>query len=123
MKLGLIREDLAGLVAAAVPLDVAVVDYVPDQIAVPAVYVGWGSPMLEPSTMCDWTARPVVTVVAARLEPGAQLGVVEDLIGLVLGTLRGGRVAVEGVEVYVGDLAGVTYLFARIPCSVDLSEE
>lgn len=80
MKLTEARETLAA--AAETYTTANVYDHLPDQLAVPAVLVGWGAPWLDPDTLCrEMTAHAELVVVAGRIDMGDQLAVLERIVG------------------------------------------
>jgi len=90
-----------------------------DSLTPPALVLGWDDPWLEPgvglTTMgpCLWTARMQVTCIAGRLEPGAGVDVLEQLVTHVITRLRDDayRWPLDRVSApFQRDLAGVTYL-------------
>jgi hypothetical protein len=109
------RQQLAAVLVAGLPADVAVWDSIPDSIAPPSVYVTWANPWLVPTTWCDYTVQCQILAVAQRIEPGGQYSVLESLIAQILATLKANRIAIRDVSApYPLVLAGVNYLAASI---------
>lgn len=122
LKLSALRGEVAAIAEAVTEVDVAVVDYVPDQVAVPAVLVAWSEPWLTRSTGCEWECRVEVMAIAGRLEPGFQYGVLEGLIGdLADAYVRAGHAVTDSTAPYPIELGGVTYLAASLVLTTDLT--
>lgn len=123
MKLALLREYLATEIALVVPDDVSVIASVPDSIAPPCVIVSWGEPWLLPSTHCLFVASLDVICIAARIEPGLQLGVLEDLVSAIVPSFKGMGMAVGSVSSpFPLTLGGVDYLSASINVIQEVEE-
>lgn len=115
LGLGDFRSQIATWLAAELPDNVGVFDAIPDSIAPPVVYVTWSSPWLTPTTWCDYTATLQLLLVAQRIEPGGQYGVLEGLVSQVLSILKGHRVALRDVSTpYPMVFAGVNYLATSV---------
>lgn len=105
------RQELAQLLRSNLSDDIGVFDAIPDSIAPPAIYVTWGSPWLVPTSWCEYTSAIQLILLAQRIEPGGQYGVLENLVGQVAVILRAGRIAVRDVSSpYPMVFAGVNYL-------------
>jgi hypothetical protein len=114
------RTQIAAALVAGLPDDVGVFDSIPDSIAPPSVYVTWGSPWMVQTTWCEYTSMAQLILVAQRIEPGGQYGVLESLVSQVLAVLRTNRIALRDVSPpYPLVLAGVNYL----SCSVNIITE
>lgn len=121
MDLSALRADLGKVVETAVAVDVAVVDFVPDQVALPAVLIAWSEPWLTVSTGCTAEVRAEIMAVAGRLEPGAQWSVLEGLIGDLYVALRAADYAVtDSTAPYPIELAGVTCLAASLVITTEV---
>ena len=100
--------------------EVAVVDSIPDSVAPPAVFLTWADPWVTPATFCDYTVNINVIVVAQRIEPGGQYGVLEGLVSAITPALKPTDYLVKDASSpYPITLGGVNYL----ACSVNLSTE
>ena len=115
------RERLAAILADALANDVGVFDAIPDSIAPPAVFITWANPWMINFTWCDFVAQVQLIVVAQRIEPGGQYGVLEDLVTQLLGILRENKLALRDVtSPYPIVLGGVDYLAASINIVQDM---
>lgn len=116
MKLAAVREQLATEIAAVTDADVAVAEYPPDQTAVPAAFVMWGTPWLTLRNKCKWDANIDVLLVAARFDPSGAFATIEDLAEAVLPLItEGGAWRFSFLESPAPmDIGGVTYLAARL---------
>ena len=121
MRLETVRTDLYATLRANLADDVAVVDSIPDSVAPPSVFISWADPWVTPSTFCDYTVNVNVIVVAQRIEPGGQYGVLEELVSIILPALKYGKdfLVKDASSPYPITLGGVNYL----ACSVNLSCE
>lgn len=115
------------LAAALAPLDdtdpTVLVDLV-DSLEPPALMIGWGEPWLEPQTACLRQGRLVVTAVAGRLQPGAGIESLENLVDYTLTSLAadGGAWPLDSVSgPRVFTLGKVNYLAARITLRVPIT--
>lgn len=124
MKLETVRTDLYTILREAVGDDVAVVDSIPDAIAPPAVFITWADPWITPATLCYFTANVSVILVAQRIEPGGQYGILESLVSAVAPVLRhsGEYVVNDATSPYPIQLGGVNYLACSINLSCDIGE-
>lgn len=115
MKLAAVREQLAAEISAVTTAEVAVVDYPPDQIAIPAAFILWGTPWLEAHNRCKWDANLDILLVAARFEPSGAFDTLEDLVEDLLPLLDGGAWRFSFLESPAPmEVGGVTYLAARL---------
>ena len=121
MKLETVRETLYSILRANLADDVAVVDSIPDSVAPPSVFISWADPWVSPSTFCDYTVNINVIVVAQRIEPGCQYGILEGLVSIIMPALKSGSefLVKDASSPYPITLGGVNYL----ACSVNLSCE
>jgi hypothetical protein len=93
MELGLegVRAQLAVALAPVLPDDPAVhIDY-PDMVTPPALVVVWDDPWLEePQVMgpCGLIANLVVLCVGSRIEAGAGIDTIEELVTYTINRLR-----------------------------------
>lgn len=123
MKLENVRTDLYAIVRAAMADEVAVVDSIPDSIAPPAVFLTWADPWITPATFCDYTVKINVIVVAQRIEPGGQYGILEGLVSTIVPALKGTEFMVEDASSpYPIQLGGVNYLACSINLSCEIGE-
>lgn len=124
MILSTVRTAAAALALGATADDVVVVDHLPDQVAIPAVLVWWGDPMVTHSTLCFWAARVELIVLAGRIEPGGQLDTLEEIVAALIVAFRASGVftVTEATAPYPLELAGVTYLAASVNVQTDVEE-
>jgi hypothetical protein len=109
------REETYALLRDGLDDDIGVFDIIPDSIVPPAVYIAWGNPWLLPTTFCQYASAIQLICVAARIEPGGQFAVLEDLVGNVITVLHSNKVAVrDATSPFPIVLAGVNYLAATI---------
>jgi len=127
--------DVRDLAAAALepqaPDDPPVLVDVVDSLTPPALMLVWGDPWLAPAvatrpTMgpCLWTARLQVLCIAARVEPGPGIRVLEQLVALTVDRLAADPYtwpldAVSAPRVF--DIAGLSYLGARVTYLVPIT--
>jgi hypothetical protein len=121
MKLETIREELYAVLRDAMADDVSVVDSIPDSIAPPSVFISWADPWVTPATFCTFTVNINVIVVAQRIEPGGQYGVMEGLVSIIMPLLKNHPefLVNDATSPYPMQLGGVDYL----ACSVNVSCE
>lgn len=119
MKLETVRTELYAVLRANLSDEVAVVDSIPDAVAPPSVFIAWADPWVTPSTFCDFTCRMNVIVVAQRIEPGGQYGVMEELVSIIMPVLKHHSefLVEDATSPYPITLGGVNYL----ACSVNLN--
>jgi len=123
MKLSLVREELATILNAALPVEASVIDHLPDSVQPPCVLVGWSDPWLKPSTLCAYQAAMEVMVVAQRIEPGGKLETLEDMVSSILPALKSTEFAVIDVtSPFPMQIAGVDYLVASINIMHDIGD-
>lgn len=115
VNLTAIRADLAAVCTGALADEVTVYDHTPDQLAVPAVLIGWADPWLTPATVCDWRAGLNVLAVAGRFEPGGQLETMETIVADLIDTLEASPYEI-GITTapFAAVIAGVNYIAAQI---------
>jgi hypothetical protein len=116
MKLAGIRQQVATTAAAALPATVAVYDHLPDQVAVPAVLVGWSDPMLTAGTMCAWQAGVDLLTVAGRVDTAGQTEVLEDIVGALVDAFDDDPYVEldDPTGPFAVTIAGVAYLANRL---------
>lgn len=131
MKLSLVRQDVAAIVATAMDgvtipelagTSIPVIDHLPDSIATPCVLIAWSDPWLTPSTLCAWTAKVEIIVVAQRIEPGGKLETLEDMTStIVVAVKSSGIYTVDDVSSpYPLQVGGVDYLATSINVTHEL---
>lgn len=109
------REAIYTLLRDALGDDIGVFDIIPDSIAPPAVYISWGNPWLLPTTFCQYASAVSLICVAARIEPGGQFAVLENLVGDVVTVLHSNHVAIrDATSPYPITLGGINYLAATV---------
>jgi hypothetical protein len=117
------RSKLAAAIAPVNTGDPVVLDNLVDQLAPPVLMLGWGEPWLQPQTVCLYQGRLVVTCVAGRLEPGAGIAKLEELVAYTLARLAtsGGAWPLDSVSGPRSFIVGkVSYLAARITLRVPI---
>jgi len=121
MKLENVRTDLYAILRNALESDVSVIDSIPDSVAPPSVFITWADPWITPATFCLFTVNIQVIVVAQRIEPGGQYGILEGLISTLSPVLKASQdfLLKDASSPYPMVLAGVNYL----ACSLNLSCE
>lgn len=114
------REELAAQLENLLSATFAIYDHLPDSVTAPCVLIGWSSPWLVRSTFCGWDSKMELLLIAQRLEPGGQLGVLEAMVStLVVGV--GQPFTVESVSApFPIEIAGNSYLAASIDISNNL---
>ena len=68
--------------------DPAVLDAPVEAVDPPALIVAWSDPWVEFETPCFWYANLAVLAVASRVDPGAGIEELEQLVGYTLGRFR-----------------------------------
>lgn len=117
------REDMAALLRAELPDDIGVFDIIPDSIAPPAVYVAWSNPWLVATTFCQYNATVQLICVAARIEPGGQFTVLEELVSEVIEVCQNKRIAIrDATSPYPIVLGGVNYLAAVVNIVTEMGD-
>jgi hypothetical protein len=125
-------RDAAGVVLAPeTDTDPIVLVDVVDSLEPPAIMLVWDDPWLEPGTSgrptmgpCELTARLAVMCIAARLEPGAGVRTVEQLVAYTVERMKADTYtwrlnAVGAPRIYT--IGNVDYLGARITYLVPTS--
>jgi hypothetical protein len=117
------REQMATMLRAELPPDIGVFDIIPDSIAPPAVYIAWSNPWLRSTTFCQYDATLQLICVAARIEPGGQFTVLEDLVGDVFETLHSKRIAIrDASSPFPIVLGGINYLAATVNIVTEMGD-
>jgi hypothetical protein len=113
-----IREEMAaGLDGVTIDgIEVPVHADIVDALEPPCYLLSWGVPMLQPIALCNWTARPAVVCVGARITGADGQANVEYLVQAAIVQLRALKgYAVDFVEQLVQtEVAGITYLTTRV---------
>jgi len=125
MKLETVRTDLYQILRNTLADEVGVIDAIPDSIAPPSVFIAWADPWVTPSTMCQYLVNLSVIVVAQRIEPGGQYGVLEELVSTIMPVLKNSRdfLVKDATSPYPITLGGVNYLASSINLSCDIGDE
>jgi len=117
------REGITTIIRDGLDDSISVSDAIPDSITPPAVYVAWANPWMVGQTWCDYTTLLQLIVVAQRIEPGGQYGIIESLVGEILAILRKNRIALRDVNSpYPISLGGVVYLAASINLITEMGD-
>ena len=124
MKLENVRTDLYSILRAALDPDVSVIDSIPDSVAPPSVFIAWADPWITPATFCDYTVNVQVIVVAQRIEPGGQYGVLEGLVSTLAPVLKQSQdfLLKDASSPYPMVLAGVNYLACSLNVSCEIGD-
>ena len=124
MKLETVRTDLYAILRGAVDDEVSVIDAIPDSVAPPSIFITWADPWVSPSTFCDYTVNVNVIVVAQRIEPGGQYGVLEGLVSTIVPVLKASRefTVKDASSPYPITLGGVNYLAASVNLSCEIGD-
>lgn len=124
MKLENVRKECYDILRANLADDVAVIDSIPDSVAPPSVFVAWADPWVTPSTFCDFLVNLQVIVVAQRIEPGGQYGVLEELVSIIVPALKFGHefMVKDASSPYPITLGGVNYLACSVNLAVEIGE-
>ena len=123
MKLTAVREGYAAIASAVVADDVTVIDSLPDSITPPAVFVAWSDPWLTLDTYCGFVANVEILVVAQRIEPGGQYGVIEGIVSDLAEALRLAHRSIRDItSPFPLQLGGVDYLSASINITHEVEE-
>lgn len=86
-----------------------------DAVAGPCLLVGWADPWLEPANAATAIAHPSITCVAGRVDAGAGLDGLEELVHYAMGAAWQVPIGVERVEgPALTTFGGVDYLTARL---------
>jgi hypothetical protein len=78
-----LREYVAQQLQPVADPDPNVQDTIVDSVSPPSLVIVWSDPWLEPSGTCRYDARLTVLAVAGRVEPGAGIAKIEDLVAYV----------------------------------------
>lgn len=125
-----IRDAAAAALAPQADDDPMVFVDAVDSLTPPALLLDWADPWLEPAQTlgviggCQWTARLQVICIAGRLEPGAGVDVLEQLVTLVVARLEADPYTwqLDAVSAPLQrDLAGISYLAANVVYDVPTS--
>ena len=131
-----LTEIRAAAAAALAPLtddDPNVHVDVVDAVSPPAIMLLWEDPWLQPGAgtagavmgPCLWTARLQVLCIAARLEPGPGIAVLEDLVTYTVHRLHDDLSytwpPATALAPRVFDIGNVPYLGARVTYTVPVS--
>jgi hypothetical protein len=123
MRLEDVRTDLFTFLRAGLEDDVAVIDSIPDSVAPPSVFITWSDPWISPATVCYFTVNIQVIVVAQRIEPGGQYGVLEGLVSTIIPLLRPtGYLVKDATSPYPITLGGNNYLACSVNVSCEIGE-
>lgn len=123
MRLETVRTDLYAILRAALDDEVSVIDSIPDSIAPPSVYIQWSDPWISPATICYFTVNLRVVVVAQRIEPGGQYGVLEGLVSTIAPLLRPTEFLLQDTSSpFPITLGGVNYLACSLNLSCEIGE-
>ena len=122
-----VRDAAAAALAPVDDADPMVFVDAVDSLTPPALLLDWADPWLEPAHTigsigaCQWTARLQVICIAGRLEPGAGVDVLEQLVTLVVARLHADPYTWTLYSVSAPlqrDLAGISYLAANVVYAV-----
>lgn len=117
------RTELAQFLRDGLADDIGVFDCIPDSIAPPSVYVTWSNPWLIGQTWCEYVAVAQLIAVAQRIEPGGQYGVLESMVGDIIGILKQHRIPLRDVtSPYPIVLGGVDYLACSFNILTDVGD-
>lgn len=124
MKLETVRTDLYTILRNALDDEVAVIDSIPDSVAPPSVFIAWADPWVMPQTMCLYSVNVSIIVVAQRIEPGGQYGVLESLVSQIIPTVKAVRdyVVRDATSPYPIVLGGVNYLACSVNVTCEIGE-
>jgi hypothetical protein len=116
-----VRAKLAALLVPVAPDDPDVHLVLVDAVVPPCILVTWADPWLEYDTACFYTARPMLLLIAGRIEPGAGVATLETMLCDALGRLGTDSASwpvrlVTSPRVF--EIGGVSYLGARIELAV-----
>jgi len=117
-----VRLKLAAALAPVADDDPYVHLELPDALVPPCLLLSWDEPWLDEVNVCNGFAAPVVVAVAGRLVPGAGMTVLETMVQDALRKVRTTGMGVRQVGgPRVFEMAGVTYLAARITLRVPVT--
>lgn len=113
-----VRAKAAAALAPLSDTDPEVLSNLVDSLEPPALMITWGDPWLEPNGQApaSW-ARLVIVAVAGRLEPGAGVEKLEELVAYTVGRFvadRGAWPPATTSAPRAFELGGVRYLSAEI---------
>jgi hypothetical protein len=123
-----LRPAAGAVLAPELDTDPAVLVDVVDSLTPPALMLLWGEPWLEPTVatvrtmgQCEWTARLEVLCVGGRVEPGAGMRMVEQLVAYTVGRMAADSYTwplnnVAAPRIY--PIGRVDYLGARVTYQV-----
>jgi hypothetical protein len=123
LHLTAIRDAAAAALAPTDDDDPMVFVDAVDSLTPPALLLDWADPWLEPAHTigsmggCQWAARLQIICIAGRLEPGAGVDVLEQLVTLVVARLEADAYqwTLDAVSAPLQrDLAGISYLAANV---------
>jgi hypothetical protein len=130
LHLTAVRDAAAAALAQVVDTDPMVFGDAVESLTPPALLLDWADPWVEPAARigsiggCQWTARLQVICIAGRLEPGAGVDVLEQLVSLVVARLEADPYTwtLDSVSAPLQrDLAGISYLAANVVYAVPTS--
>lgn len=123
MTLTAARTELAAILTAVLPDDVAVIDHLPDSIAPPVALVAWADPWLKLTTLCAYEAQMEIMCLAQRIEPGGQYERLEEMVYTILPAIKGTYFTLVDVTApYPMQVGGVDYLAASVNVSYDMED-
>jgi len=113
-----VRAKLAAVLAPVNDSEPVVYRDLVDAIDVPCFMILWDTPEFESVQACTGFARPLVIMVAGRIEPGDALGVLEKQFAQLMTRTRADSEAWGIVDGNPGsprvlEVAGVSYLAKR----------
>ena len=124
MKLENVRTDLYQILRAVVEDEVSVIDSIPDSVAPPSVFIAWADPWVIPASFCMFTVNLNVIVIAQRIEPGGQYGILEGLVSTIAPVLKTNQdfLLKDTSSPYPMTLGGVDYLACSLNLSCEIGE-
>ena len=130
LHLNELRPAMVEALAPDADDDPDVVPVLPDAISPPVLIVEWANPWLEPQTLARlsgyWNARMNVVCIAARADVEAGMDMLQQLVLYTLRRLAANPrswpvVSVSNPRNF--DMAGLTYLGARVTVEVPTTVE
>jgi hypothetical protein len=131
LPLTAVRAQAAAALAPVADADPEVLLDLPDALHPPALMLLWTDPFLEPRVVGMnsnggglWDARLEVFVVASRIEPGAGLTRLEELVALVMQRLAADPYSWPADTLYAPRefvIGGVHYLGTRLVFKVPVT--
>jgi len=130
LHLTAVRDAAAAALAPVADTDPMVFVDAVDSLTPPALLLDWADPWLEPAhsigaiRACQWTARLQIICIAGRLEPGAGVDLLEQLVSLTVARLEADPYTwtLDSVSAPLQrDLAGISYLAANVVYAVPTS--